>query len=129
MNQPSSVENVLKNQLAEAQRKNEELTRKIASTNPTPLSAVSKKDAEEESIADLLLPETPAPGSVHRITAKAEVISIDVYREADSGSKKVGTLEPKVNYPYSEKSNGWYKVVVTSSTSGWVSADQVQEVY
>ncbi len=113
----------------EAQRKNEELVAKLNVTPEPVASELAKPDVQGENIADLLTEESPAPGSVHRITSKNGVNLIDVYQDTDITSKKVGNLESGVKYPYMEKANGWYKVVVTSTTSGWVSSAQVQEVY
>ena len=128
---PGSAEIVLRNQLAETQRKNEQLTKDLSGFSPSPgptAMASGTPGVSGESIADLLS-EEPSPGSVHRITAKSGVASIDVYQTAAASSKKIGSLESGINYPYLEKSGGWYKVIVTSAVTGWVNSAQVQEVY
>lgn len=126
-------ETALRNQLMEMQKENEELSQKLEKVSTESAVMDTKKEVrdpsvEGESIADLLIESSPAPGTVQKITSKTGT-TIDVYQSPNVSSKKVGSLEPKVNYPYLEKSDGWYKVVVTSTTNGWVSSSQVQEVY
>ena len=130
----SPEEAALKRQLVELQVKNEELAKKLEAISSESASLKKKETAKDpdvkgESIADLLVEISSPPTGVQKITSKAGISLIDVYQNPDPASKKIGSLEAKINYPYLEKNNSWYKVVVTSATSGWVNATQVQEVY
>lgn len=130
----SPVETSLKNQLVEMQKKNEELSQKLEKyITPTQTPASKEKvkgvDIEGESIADLLIESSPDPTGAQKIISKTGIKQVDVYQSPNTTSKKIGNLELNLNYPYLESVDGWYKVAVTSSTVGWVSNTQVQEVY
>lgn len=130
---PSSEITALKNMLSEAQIKNEEISFKLADSLAKLEEVKNEKNSPSpavsgESIADLIY-ETPQGASTQRIKAKEGVSVIDVYQSPDPASKKIAGLESGVKYPYIEKDGSWYKVVVTSTTSGWVNSTQVQEVY
>jgi hypothetical protein len=124
----SPYEKTLKAQLADSEAKNQVLSESLKKAQ----AKLDQKDktvdpgVKGESIIDLIS-DTPAP-SGDRITGKANITVINVYKEPISTSAKIGSLEPELNYPYLEKQNGWYKVVVTSTQTGWVSASDVIEV-
>jgi hypothetical protein len=97
-----------------------------STTLPTPTPTVSKNStASGETVADLLS-ETPIP--LQEITGKPGVKVIDVYQDPLPASKKIDSLDGTAKYLYLEKQRNWYKIVLTESMSGWVSASQVVEV-
>lgn len=124
----------LKSQLAQSERKSEELTKNITTLQAKLDSQKEDKtitpDVNGTSITDLIF-ETPKPDSTnttHRITGKTGVTKIDVHAEASAGSTKIGALDGSVNYPYIEKQQDWYKIVLSGSSTGWVNVGQIQEL-
>lgn len=124
--QSTDPNSIINSQLSEQTAQNEKLKSEVATLK----EQLDKNEAvptstPEVSITDLIT--EPAPGnSVQRIMAKDGVEKVDVYANPSLTSQKVGTLEKNVNYPYITIEDGWYKIVVTSSTVGWVSSDQVE---
>lgn len=125
----------LKTQLSQAEKKNEEL---LKSNNTIQNQLNSKKDEQlpttsdvkGESISDLIF-ETPTPENTnptHRITGKAGVTTINVHSSASTSSPSIGTLDGNVKYPYIEKQQDWYKIVLSGTTTGWVNISQIQEL-
>lgn len=122
--EPSKEESVLKAQLAEALRKNEELAQKTPKPTPTMEAKV-----EGESVADLIFETPKASVGSSRIALKSNLASAFVYKDKDAGSMKVGSIVKEITYPFIEKSGGWYKIVADAKTTGWVSASDVSEVW
>ncbi len=97
---------------------------------PDPTPKALENRAYGESLADLLIEVSPTPqAGFKKITSKPNVDLIDVYQNPSITSKKIGGLDAKLNYPYLTISDGWYEIIMTSTTSGWVNSSQVQEVY
>jgi hypothetical protein len=111
-------------QLSEQQSENERLKTEL--TELKQQANVKPTSSPDISVTDLVT-ETPGPES-SRITARSGVESIDVYQAPLSTSAKIGSLESGINYPFITKQDNWYKVVLTSTKTGWVSTDQVQEI-
>jgi len=126
---------IINQQLSEVQALNEELKGKITlkdteiaklkeQIKDTPTSS----DVQGESIADLISESPAPPNGTQRITGVIGIKVIDVYQNPTTSSLKIGDLDPSINYPYIEKQGDWYKVVMTSSKTGWVESSQVIEV-
>jgi hypothetical protein len=84
-------------------------------------------DSENLSISDLIN-ASPSAGSSQRVTGSTGLKTVDVYGSPSSTSPKIGTIDGSITYPYITKQSGWYKIVMTSTQTGWVSQSQVQEV-
>lgn len=72
------------------------------------------------------LPEnpTPMPTSIGQITIKdANLTTVAIYETGSADSKVTGSAQYGVTYPFSEKSNGWYKISI-----GWVEARWFTEI-
>lgn len=137
----SSQKPDINSQLLEVQSQNEELKSKLEKIKAELSKSGQNFDPEKgqvagESIADLLS-ETPSPASssgtperppIQSITGKPGINSITIYKEANTSSSKVGSLDPDQKYTYISKSDGWYKVPMPGGASGWVSATEVKEV-
>lgn len=124
--EPTANETILKSQLAEALKKNEELLKltKTPSVSPTP----SVSENPKETVADILLDQQAVETGGTRVALKTEVSTAFIYLEKSTESKKLGTLIPDVTYPFLEKDNLWYKVVATSEATGWVRKSDVDEL-
>lgn len=110
----------------ELENKNTELS-KLKLNIATPSAKVKGTDTENLSVADLVV-GTPNPGSAQRITGNVGISNIDVFTNPALTSPKIGTTDGSITYPYITKQNGWYKIVLTSTKTGWVNSDQVQEL-
>lgn len=122
---------IVKNDLLNVQKQNEELKSQLASLSSELQTA---KDAtrssaknDGESITDIIY-GTPTPITLQQITGKAGVKTIDVYKDPSITSKKVSTLDGTAKYLYVGKNGSWYNLILTDSLSGWVSANSVEEV-
>ena len=125
-------ENVqLKSQLADQQLINETLKEENASISAqldeAKKAPTQEEDARGESITDLIYGSTE-PTNLKQITGKDNITTINVYEEPSASSDKIGSLDGTAKYIYLEKNGTWYNLILSDSLSGWVSANQVQEV-
>lgn len=131
----TSYIDALKTQLSQAEKKNEELL-KNNNTLQNQLNSkmdeelITTSDVKGDSITDLIF-ETPMPETTstsHRLTGKVGIATIDVYSTTSTSAPKIGTLNGNLKYPYIEKAQDWYKIVLSGTTTGWVNVSQIQEL-
>lgn len=84
-----------------------------ATISPSPSPMVKS----ETSISDLISPKIKTRGQ-----------PAVLYKDPTVDSEVVGSLAPNKEYEYSLKQDKWYKVLNNTSGSGWVAADQVDEI-
>jgi type IV pilus assembly protein PilC len=53
---------------------------------------------------------------------------ISLRSQPNTTSAKIGKANQKETYPYIEKQNGWYKIVLPDGTQGWISGQYLKEV-
>lgn len=124
--EPTANETILKSQLAEALRKNEELVKSTKNTGASPTPGSTQETGE--TVADVLLDQETVESGGTRIALKADLQSANIYSDKDTASKKLGSIMPGVTYPFMEKDREWYKVVATAGQSGWVRKSDVDEL-
>lgn len=79
------------------------------------------------SVTDLINPSSDTIPS-QQITGRAGIKFINVYENPISASKKIATVSASINYFYTDKQFGWYKIELSDTSTGWVNGNQVQEV-
>lgn len=129
--QKADQSRALEGKLADAEDLNKNLSATIASISAelTKVKGANsfKTNVDGLSVGDLIL-DRPNPITTQEFTGRAGVKLIIVYDSPTASAKNIATLDGTQTYLYLEKQNDWYKVVLSGSNVGWVSASQVQEV-
>ena len=103
--------------------------------NSLPLTPSVRGDSTSQSDVNsgpTAVPQiTPGTGNTDIIIPKIKVIGtkdIDIHETSDDNSRIVGTMIVGQAYLYTDEQSGWYKVMLASSTFGWVDGTFVQVV-
>src|SRR5260221_11567215 len=102
----------------------------LALRNPAP---ISKSTNKTESVINATAVPVITPGNTTTdlIIPKVKLIgnkSVDIHETSNDASKVVGTMLPGQAYLYTDKQSGWYKIMLGSSTFGWVDGTLVEVV-
>ncbi|OGY24615.1 MAG: hypothetical protein A2172_03865 [Candidatus Woykebacteria bacterium RBG_13_40_15] len=103
-----------------------ETSQPSSSPTETPISTKSATPRGASIVG--FLTETPSPVPLQQFKGKTGVKLINVYKTATASAQKITTLDGTQIYLYLLKQGSWYKVALSGSESGWVSASQIQEV-
>jgi len=92
---------------------------------------------QEKSIGSKLTPETSENAKMSFGTEtqnpKLKILNtptgwLNVRDDASLDGKAIGKVYPGQEYEYTDKQSGWYKIILSDGTSGWVYEKYVQTI-